>query len=57
MSGRICFQKNPMLFNAITEAMPYDHFLWTGDGGLKDELKSRNIEIAGWVDNEKTLSF
>lgn len=55
--GRICYQKNPKLFNAIAEAMPDVHFLWIGDGELKDELKSRNIKITGWVDREKALSL
>ena len=48
--GRICYQKNPTLFNAIAENMPDVHFLWIGDGELRDELKSSNIEITGWVD-------
>lgn len=53
--GRICHQKNPKLFNAVAEAMPEVRFLWIGDGELRDELKSRNIEITGWVDREKAL--
>lgn len=53
--GRICFQKNPTLFNSIAEAMPEVHFLWIGDGELKDELKAPNIEITGWVDREEAL--
>ena len=53
--GRICYQKNPTLFNAIAENMPDVHFLWIGDGELRDELKSSNIEITGWVDREEAL--
>lgn len=53
--GRICYQKNPALFNSIAEAMPDVHFLWIGDGELKGELKAPNIEITGWVDREEAL--
>lgn len=55
--GRICYQKNPKLFNAIAEAIPNTRFLWIGDGELRDELKSPNIEITGWVDRDKALSL
>lgn len=53
--GRICYQKNPVLFNQIAEAMPDVKFLWIGDGELRDELKSKNIEIIGWVDRKTAL--
>ena len=53
--GRICHQKNPKLFNAIAEAMPETKFLWIGDGELRDELRSKNIEITGWVDRDEAL--
>lgn len=53
--GRICYQKNPALFNSIAEAMSEVHFLWIGDGELKGELKAPNIEITGWVDREEAL--
>ena len=53
--GRICYQKNPSLFNEIAKAMPDVHFLWIGEGELRDELKSKNIEITGWVDREEAL--
>ena len=55
--GRICHQKNPKLFNKIAEAMPETRFLWIGDGELRDELISQNIEITGWVDREKALEL
>lgn len=55
--GRICYQKNPKLFNEIAEAMPDVHFLWIGEGELRDELKSKNIEITGWVDRKKALQL
>lgn len=53
--GRICYQKNPALFNDIAKAMPDVHFLWIGDGELRDELKSKNIEITGWVERTEAL--
>lgn len=53
--GRVCYQKNPVMFNQIAEAMPDVRFLWIGDGELRDELKSKNIELTGWVDRKSAL--
>lgn len=53
--GRICYQKNPELFNRIAQAMPDTKFLWIGDGNLRDKLSSPNIEITGWLDRAKAL--
>lgn len=53
--GRICYQKNPILFNQIAEAMPDTKFIWIGDGELRDELKSENIEVTGWVERKEAL--
>lgn len=53
--GRICYQKNPVLFNQVAEAMPGVKFLWIGDGELRDELKSKNIEVTGWMDRKSAL--
>lgn len=53
--GRICYQKNPMLFNQIAEAMPNIKFLWIGDGELRNELRAVNIEITGWINREEAL--
>ena len=55
--GRICYQKNPALFNNVAEALPDVRFLWIGDGELRDELKSPNIEITGWVKREYALRY
>lgn len=55
--GRICYQKNPILFNKVAEAMPDIKFRWIGDGELKNELKAKNIEITGWVDREDALKL
>ena len=55
--GRICYQKNPKLFNDIAKAMPETRFLWIGEGELREELSSPNIEITGWVDRGKALQL
>ncbi len=53
--GRICYQKNPNLFNRIALAMPDVHFLWIGDGELRKDLFAPNIEVTGWVEREEAL--
>lgn len=53
--GRICCQKNPVLFNKIAEAMPDIKFLWIGEGELRNELKASNIEITGWSERTDAL--
>lgn len=54
--GRICCQKTQMLFNDMANALPEIHFIWIGDGEIKDELTSPNIEITGWLDRKEALS-
>jgi glycosyltransferase involved in cell wall biosynthesis len=53
--GRICYQKNPELFNNIALAMPDVKFLWIGDGEMRDALTAPNIEITGWADRDEGL--
>lgn len=55
--GRICYQKNPALFNRVAEAMPDIRFLWIGDGELREELIAPNIEVTGWVKREEALKY
>ena len=55
--GRICYQKNPTLFNQIAEALPEIQFVWIGDGELRDELKSKNIKITGWADRRTAIHY
>ena len=55
--GRICYQKNPELFNKIAESFPDIRFVWIGDGELRAELKSPNIEITGWTERENALKY
>lgn len=54
--GRITIQKNPELFNKITESFIDNKniaFIWIGDGELKEKLNSKNIEITGWLSQEE----
>lgn len=53
--GRICYQKNPTLFNEIAEKLPDIRFVWIGDGELRKELKSKNIETTGWADRATAI--
>lgn len=53
--GRICYQKNPALFNKIAQSMPDVKFVWIGDGELRGELTAPNIIITGWVDRKTAL--
>lgn len=55
--GRICYQKNPRMFNEIALALPHMRFLWIGDGELRDELTAPNIEITGWKERERALEL
>lgn len=55
--GRICYQKNPTLFNEIAESLPDVKFVWIGDGELRDELTSKNIEITGWADRSTAIRY
>ncbi|MFD1399846.1 glycosyltransferase [Lacticaseibacillus suilingensis] len=53
--GRVCFQKNPLLFNKIAERLPDYKFVWIGDGELRDELTAPNIKVTGWLDREAAV--
>ena len=55
--GRICYQKNPTLFNSIAKSLPDVKIIWIGDGELRDELTSNNIEITGWVDRVQAIKY
>lgn len=55
--GRICYQKNPTLFNEIAESLPDVKFVWIGDGELREELTSKNIEITGWADRSTAIRY
>lgn len=53
--GRIDYQKNPKMFNKIAALLPDIRFCWIGDGEMKKELKSSNIEVTGWQESAKAL--
>lgn len=55
--GRICYQKNPTLFNKIAESLPDVRFVLIGDGDLREELTSKNIEITGWADRATAIKY
>lgn len=55
--GRICYQKNPSLFNEIAKAMPEVQFLWIGDGELRDVITSPNIKVTGWCDRNLAIEY
>ena len=55
--GRICYQKNPKLFNDIALALPDVRFLWIGDGEMRDELYAPNIEITGWKQRAEAVKL
>lgn len=56
-TGRVCYQKNPMLFNKIAEKFPNIKFIWVGTGELENELTSENIEITGWKNKEELMQI
>lgn len=55
--GRIDYQKNPEMFNAIAELMSDTKFVWIGEGEYRKKLKSSNIHITGWLERGKALSM
>jgi len=55
--GRICYQKNPAMFNRIASALPEVRFLWIGDGEDRALLTSPNIHVTGWMDRKSALSI
>lgn len=55
--GRICYQKNPKMFNEVAELLPEVKFLWIGDGELREELTAPNIEVTGWEERRAALEM
>ncbi|MCX7871514.1 MAG: glycosyltransferase, partial [bacterium] len=53
--GRISYQKNPKLFNEIAVNFKDYEFVWIGDGELREELKSENIKVTGWLKKEDVI--
>lgn len=55
--GRVCYQKNPELFNKVALALPEADFLWVGEGDMDDSLTAGNIERTGWKPRKETLEL
>lgn len=55
--GRISEQKNPMLFNSIALNHPNINFIWIGDGPMRSQLTSSNIDIKGWLPNSEVIKL
>ncbi len=53
--GRICYQKNPELFNQVAECLSEDCFLWIGTGEMEESVQSANIEITGWCEHAAAI--
>lgn len=56
-TGRISFQKNPLLFNKIALKFPNINFIWIGDGELRNKLTAPNIQITGWVSRKRAMEI
>ncbi len=56
-SGRIGYQKNPEMFNAIAKAFPNIDFTWIGEGELRNALTADNITITGWKERKEVLQI
>jgi len=54
-AGRICYQKNPELFNGIAKSFSNYDFIWIGDGDLKDKLDASNIKVTGWMERKEVI--
>lgn len=55
--GRMDFQKNPRMFNNIAELLPDVKFVWIGEGELRRQITSKNIETTGWLPRAKALEI
>ncbi|MCY0970065.1 glycosyltransferase [Chryseobacterium wangxinyae] len=53
--GRLTPQKNPKVFNEIASQFPAVDFVWIGNGELRDDITSRNIEVTGWLRTREEL--
>lgn len=56
-TGRVSYQKNPELFNKISERFPEIKFVWVGTGNLENKLTSKNIEITGWKNRDELMEI
>lgn len=54
--GRICYQKQPALFNKIASLVPEANFVWAGSGELERELTASNLRVTGWMPRQEALA-
>jgi glycosyltransferase involved in cell wall biosynthesis len=55
-AGRATAQKDPALFNTIASHFVHDRdikFIWIGDGELRGQLTSPNIQVTGWLEKSE----
>lgn len=55
--GRVCKQKQPLLFNKIAKLVPEARFLWIGGGELEHLLSATNLEVTGWKPRKEALAI
>lgn len=53
--ARITEARNPLLFNEIALRFPDFNFIWIGDGELKHLITAPNVEITGWISDQKKV--
>lgn len=53
--GRICYQKNPEVFNSVAMLLPDINFVWIGDGEMRDKITAPNITVTGWIPREEAV--
>ena len=53
--GRICYQKNPEVFNEVAKMLPDINFTWIGDGEMRDTITSPNITVTGWIPRDEAV--
>ena len=55
--GRVCVQKQPLLFNEIAKLVPEAKFVWIGNGELENQLDAPNINVTGWKSRKEALAL
>lgn len=53
--GRVCYQKNPKLFNEVAMGLKEDAFLWIGMGELEACITAPNVQITGWCEHAEAI--
>ena len=53
--GRVCYQKNPDLFNQVAQSLKEDRFVWIGMGDMEESIQASNVQITGWCEHEEAI--